>query len=223
MPQHAIITDLNKCVGCLSCVVACKSENAVPIGKFWNTVVRVGPTPRYEGAQPPDVDMYFLPLGCQHCTNPDCVSVCPTGASMKNEDGTVLVDSEKCIGCGLCLDACPYGVRYLNDELGVVQKCTLCNQKVAQGELPQCVSQCCARARFFGDLDEGIDSFEGPWRPDEAGAYEDQQAVRVKIRDAVQDFEDTDLHQLPDSGNGPQLYYILRHSYGDRRDREWLS
>ena len=85
------------------------------------------------------------------------------------------------------------------------------------------MAQCGGRARFFGDLDEGIDSFEGPWRPEAAGTYEEQQTVRRKIRDAVEPFEDTDLHQLPDAGNGPQLYYILRHGYGDRRDREWLS
>ena len=116
MSQYAIITDLNKCVGCLACVVGCKSANDVPIGKFWNTVVRVGPTPKFEGANGKDTEMYFLPLGCQHCANPECVNVCPTGASVKLDDGTVQVDAEMCIGCGLCLSACPYDARYLNEE-----------------------------------------------------------------------------------------------------------
>ena len=139
------------------------------------------------------------------------------------ENGTVQIDKELCIGCGACLSACPYGVRYINEDSNVAEKCTLCSQLVEQGELPACVAQCGARARFFGDLDEGIDSFEGPWRPEVAGTYEEQQAVRVKIRDAVQPFEDDDLHQLPDTGNAPSNYYILRQHYGDRRDSEWRS
>ena len=223
MSQYAIITDLNRCTGCLACTVHCKAANGVPVGNYWIRSMRVGPTPKYEGAQFPDVDMYFLPMQCQHCATPECTTVCPTGASVKLDNGTVQIDKESCIGCQACVSACPYGVRYLNEELNVVEKCTLCEQLVDKGELPACVAQCGGRARFFGDLDEGIDSFEGPWRPEEAGAYEKQQAVRIGIRDAVEAFEDTDLHQLPDSGNGPQLYYILRHGYGDRRDREWLS
>lgn len=212
MSQQAIITDLNKCVGCLACVVACKSENQVPIGKFWNTVVRVGPTPKYEGATLPDMEMYFLPLGCQHCADAPCVEVCPTGASFKNENGVVEIDGEKCIGCELCVGACPYGVRYLNAEIGTVQKCTLCSQKTDRGELPQCVAQCCGRARFFGDLDEGFESFEGPGRVLQYNAtYDDVHNARVKMLDAINEFDpDTELYHLPDAGNGPSFGYILR-------------
>ena len=81
------------------------------------------------------------------------MKVCPTGASHKLADGTVQVDKEKCIGCQFCAMSCPYGVRYLNETERVVEKCTLCEQKIAQGELPQCVAQCGGRARFFGDLE----------------------------------------------------------------------
>ena len=214
MSQYAVVTDLNRCTGCLACTVACKAANGVPVGNFWIRSMRVGPVTKEEGGQFPDVDMYFLPMQCQHCATPECVTVCPTGASIKTENGTVQIDKEQCIGCGACLSACPYGVRYINEDSNVAEKCTLCSQLVEQGG---------ARARFFGDLDEGIDSFEGPWRPEAAGTYEEQQAVRVKIRDAVQPFEDDDLHQLPDTGNAPSNYYILRHHYGDRRDREWRS
>ena len=124
--HYAIVTDLNRCVGCLACSAACKTVNNVPIGNFWTKVLRVGPTPKYEGAQSPDVEMYFLPLQCQHCANPECVKVCPTGASVKRADGTVQIDKEKCIGCQFCVMACPYGVRYLNEAERVVEKCTLC-------------------------------------------------------------------------------------------------
>ena len=82
--------------------------------------------------------------------------MCPTGASRKLDDGTVQIDKSKCIGCQFCAMACPYGVRYLNEEERVVEKCTLCEQITAQGGLPQCVIQCGGRARFFGDLDQGV-------------------------------------------------------------------
>ena len=110
MTQYAIVTDLNRCVGCLACAVACKVANNVPIGSFWNKVLRIGPNPSTEGSDFPNVDMYFLPIQCQHCENPACVAVCPTGASHKLEDGTVQVDKEKCIGCQFCAMSCPYGV-----------------------------------------------------------------------------------------------------------------
>lgn len=222
MSQYAIITDLNRCTGCLSCTVACKLNNDVPVGNFWIRTMRVGPVPKADGSGDfPDVDMYYLPMQCQHCATPECVTVCPTGASQKMEDGTVQIDKEVCIGCEACIPACPYGVRYLNAELNVVEKCTMCSQLIADGSLPACVETCGGRARFFGDLDEGIDSFKGPWRPEEAGTYEEQQKVRVLIRDAVEPFEDDDMYHFPDVGNDPQNIYILRHHYGDRRDREW--
>ena len=183
MTQYAIVTDLNRCVGCLACAVACKVANNVPIGSFWNKVLRIGPNPSTEGSDFPNVDMYFLPIQCQHCENPACVAVCPTGASHKLEDGTVQVDKEKCIGCQFCAMSCPYGVRYLNEEERVVEKCTLCEQKIAQGELPQCVAQCGGRARFFGDLDEGLDSFEAPEiaSGNEERSYEGLQTVRATL------------------------------------------
>ncbi len=95
MTQYAIVTDLNRCVGCLGCSVACKILNGVPVGSYWNKVLRIGPFPKTEGAKWPDVYTYWLPLQCQHCENPECVKVCPTGASTKREDGTVQVDKEK--------------------------------------------------------------------------------------------------------------------------------
>ncbi len=136
MTQYAIVTDLNQCVGCLACSVACKVVNNVPVGNYWNKILRIGPNPKTAGATFPDVEMYFLPVTCQHCENPACVAVCPTEASHKLEDGTVQVDKEKCIGCQFCAMACPYGVRYLNEDEKVVEKCTMCEQKIAQGELP---------------------------------------------------------------------------------------
>ena len=138
--HKAIITDLNKCVGCMACSVGCKAVNGVDIGQQWIHIKRVGPYPIEGGSgQFPDVEMYFLPMQCQHCSNPECVTVCPTGASAIADDGTIQIDAEQCIGCGMCLDACPYGVRYL-DANNVAQKCNLCADQVADGGLPQCVT-----------------------------------------------------------------------------------
>lgn len=218
MSHYAIVTDLNRCVGCLACSVACKAYNNVPIGNYWNKTLRIGPNPKYEGAQWPDVEMYFLTVQCQHCENPECVAVCPTQASHVAEDGTVQVDKSKCIGCQFCVMACPYGVRYLNEEERVVEKCTLCEQRISQGLLPACVAQCSGRARFFGDLDDGgIENCEAPWVVDITQgdpSYQKTETTRIKLKDSVKPYTDDDVHHLPDVGNRPSFVYILR-------DRTW--
>jgi Fe-S-cluster-containing dehydrogenase component len=186
----------------------------VPVGNFWNKVLRIGPNPKTPGAQCPDGEMYFLPLGCQHCVTPECVAVCPTEASHKLEDGTVQIDKSKCIGCQFCVMACPYNVRYLNETEGVVEKCTLCEQKIAQGELPQCVDQCGARARFFGDIEKGIENLEAPGEPDSFGpdnTYGANISVRIKLGDYVKPFTEADVYHLNDVGNQPSFAYILRN------------
>ena len=216
MTRYAIATDLNLCVGCLACSVACKAVNDVPIGSYWNKVLRIGPTHTGEGYRAGDVDLYFLPVGCQHCAEPECVKVCPTEASHIAADGTVQIDKSKCIGCQFCAMACPYGVRYLNEEERVVEKCTLCEQKIAQGELPQCVSQCGARARYVGDLDAGLESFVGPgvFRDVASASYEDCADARVSMVEYLAPFDDADVHHLPNAGNNPSFFYILRnHSW----------
>lgn len=211
MANKAIVTDLNRCVGCLACMVACKAVNNVPIGSYWNKVLRIGPSLKAGATSAHDVEMYYLPVQCQHCENPECVKVCPTGASHKLEDGTVQIDKSKCIGCQFCAMACPYGVRYLNQTERVVEKCTLCEQRTSQGELPQCVAQCGARARFFGDLDKGVDNFEGPAHPDSPGCqYDEMTKTRVKLKDYVEAYTERDIHHLKDAGNEPKLMYLLR-------------
>ena len=214
MARYAIVTDLNRCVGCQACSAACKIINGVMPGDFWIKTLRIGPTPKEGGSGDwPDVEMYFLPIQCQHCEDPECVKVCPTQASHVTEDGTVQIDKDKCIGCQFCAMACPYGVRYLNEEERVVEKCTLCEQKIAQGELPQCVAQCGARARFFGDLDAGIGSFEAPWVVDITEGdptYEKTVASRITLDECVEAYGEADVHHLPDVGNDPSLVYILR-------------
>lgn len=213
MTQYAIVTDLNRCVGCLACMTACKVVNNVPIGNYWNKVLRIGPTKKEGATSAHDVEMYYLPVGCQHCSQPECVAVCPTGASQKMEDGTVQVDKSKCIGCQFCAMACPYNVRYLNGEEGVVEKCTLCEQIVAQGGLPQCVIQCGGRARFFGDVENGFDSFEAPAVGDATDRSYNTlyEGNRITLKELAKDYSDNDVYELPDVGNHASFRYILRN------------
>ncbi len=204
--HNAILTDLNKCVGCMACTVACKAVNNVSIGKYWMKVLRVGPNPKTGGSgQFPDVEMYFLPMQCQHCKNPLCVEVCPTGASYVAEDGSVQIDTEACIGCEACIGACPYGVRFLEPSKGIVEKCNLCEQLVADGSLPQCVQECGGLARFFGDLDGDVLDFKGGY----------ERTLREFIEDgACEPFEESETYRLPDAGNDPAHIYVMR-------GREW--
>ncbi|HMM56053.1 MAG TPA: 4Fe-4S dicluster domain-containing protein [Rudaea sp.] len=166
-----LVIDLDICVGCHACAVACKEWNdggefgplpddnpygAEPLGVWFNRVhsYEVEPTQKNQ----PAMTVHF-PRSCLHCETPDCVTVCPTGASYKRaEDGIVLVDEDKCIGCKLCSWACPYGAREYSEVRGVMQKCTLCVDRIYNESFeevdrqPACVMACPTRARHFGDL-----------------------------------------------------------------------
>lgn len=147
--RYAMVMDLRRCIGCHACHVACKAENEVPLGVF-RTHVRY-----YERGEYPDTKRYFLPNLCNHCKNPPCVKVCPTGASWKREeDGIVLVDYDKCIGCKYCMAACPYGIRFINPETNVADKCTFCVHRVDAGIVPSCVNSCVGGTRIFGDMND---------------------------------------------------------------------
>ena len=197
MARLTLAIDLNRCVKCKACNAACKEQTDVGIGYLWNWVDRKQSDKLVEDNGAPSHDFYYLPMQCQHCDNPECVTVCPTGASMKMDNGTVQIDKDQCIGCQACVGACPYGVRYLNVEKNVVEKCTLCAERVEEGELPQCVLNCVGMAKWFGDLEEGIENFDGP--------------LGKKLGEYVQPYEEADVHHLADSGNGPSFVYILRN------------
>lgn len=152
--QYAIVTECNRCVSCLTCTTACKVENEPPLGIYYTEILRIGPNPINEGDTFPNMEMYYLPMKCQHCLHPQCVDVCPTGASQKLDDGTVQIEADLCIGCQSCMSACPYGVRSLNPETNVVEKCTMCHQLIEEGGEPECVSSCTGQALHFGDIDD---------------------------------------------------------------------
>jgi Fe-S-cluster-containing dehydrogenase component len=143
--RYAMLIDVDKCYGCMACVVACAAENNVPLGNFRTWV---------EQLVKPDGSRIFVPKQCNHCDDPPCVPPCPTNATYKTADGLVLVNDELCIGCGACVKACPYGARYINPVKGVADKCTFCDHRLAAGLLPACVETCPTGARVFGPLHE---------------------------------------------------------------------
>lgn len=172
--KYALLVDLRKCVGCTSCQVSCKMENAVSMGSFRSRVDIA------DAGEYPKAKRYFLPKICNQCDDPPCIVPCPVrGATYKREDGVVMVNRDLCIGCGRCVGACPYGARFLhphipvkNDpkpfaknvsevkgkkakDLRVVDKCDYCSHRLAEGiEEPACVRNCVGKARFFGDLSD---------------------------------------------------------------------
>lgn len=174
MTKLAIGIDLHRRIGCNTCALACKMQNNVPDGMLWNRVLTEG-CERFDSAEGtyPNLSRTYLPLACQHCENPACERVCPTGATYKDDKGRVEIDYDKCIGCRMCMAACPYNARTFNwnDPVratgagygdarvpertrGVMEKCTLCKERTDEGDEPMCVRCCPADARIFGDLDD---------------------------------------------------------------------
>jgi tetrathionate reductase subunit B len=184
----AFLVDTTLCIGCGRCVGACKTENHVPEDPEYNrtwvelhvveatgAVLVTSPDGGIDGFPPVPPELaaagttasqaYFVPRLCMQCDNPPCTSVCPVSATYKNPDGVVLVDQDRCIGCGYCVLACPYGARYLvpsggvspTGNVGVVDKCTFCYHRITRGMRPACVEVCPVEARLIGDLDDPED------------------------------------------------------------------
>lgn len=207
MSRFGMVIDTARCFGCNTCAMTCKMVNNLSEGVWWNRILTDGglqpDTPSTDGGH---LEMSYLPVSCQHCENPACVKVCPVGATWKDgETGVVRQDYDKCIGCRMCVAACPYtGVRSFNWEepkypigemIGLsdvpehqahtVEKCTFCYQRIAKGDKPACMVLCPARARFWGDLDD----------------------PESEISNLVASREHKQL--LPEEGTKPSVYYLV--------------
>lgn len=173
MARYGMVIDTTKCIGCKTCLMACKVANNLPKNIWYNrlatrdSAVELAATGTF-----PNLSMVTYTVACQHCANAPCVEVCPTGATYKTEEGIVRVDPKTCIGCKACIGACPYDVRTLvEDEAGyldfptgdayapahikgTVEKCDLCYDRIQAGGVPACMELCPGRARAWGDLDD---------------------------------------------------------------------
>lgn len=179
--KWSMVIDLEKCVGCSACTIACKAENRLPPGVVYRPVIEE------EIGEYPNVSRRWLPRPCMQCDDPPCTDVCPVNATWKREDGIVVIDYNKCIGCRYCLTACPYGARYFDfgedysddtpgkqpyeespspeygrewtrdgsgSPVGNARKCQFCIHRLDAGMLPACVSTCIGGATYFGDKND---------------------------------------------------------------------
>ena len=178
MARFGMVIDTKKCVGCMDCVVACKTENDVPEGfnKDWITTDAKGTYPT--------VKMQIRTERCNHCDNPPCVYCCPCAASHVHDlGGVVLVHHDKCSGCKACIAACPYDARFIHPD-GYADKCTFCIHRIEEGLDPACVSVCPTRCMYFGDLED----------------------PNSEIRKLLNSRKYRSL--IPEAGTKPQIYYL---------------
>lgn len=169
MTRWGFTVDLERCVGCQTCVIACKVENGTPPNIHWMKVLEK------EEGDSAYAKRTFTPVRCNHCDDPPCVAACPTGAIVKRADGIVVVDQDVCIGTMACMTACPYyvpsrwdgGNGYYREKMtpyeeaklskfktGTVQKCHFCYHRIDEGRPPACVEACPAQALSYGDLED---------------------------------------------------------------------
>lgn len=180
--RFGMLIDLRKCIGCQACTVGCSMENLPPIGQFRTTVLQYE-VEDYDNGLPA---MFNLPRLCNHCENPPCVPVCPVQATFQREDGIVLVDNERCVGCAYCVQACPYDARFINHETQTADKCTFCEHRLEVNLLPACVETCVGGARIIGDLNDPSSTISQLLK-------ENQDEIKVL---------------KPDMNTSPRVYYI---------------
>ncbi len=199
MSRYGMVIDIRKCIGCHACTMACKAEQNVPREVFWSTVMEK------EVGLFPKATRIFLPVLCNHCANPWCVDVCPTGATYQRDDGIVMIDYDQCIGCRACVEACPYRARTsVKDDRtlygdgktvfekpvarpikkGVASKCNFCFHRIDEGRVPACVEVCPTECRTFGDL-------------------EDKESTVFELVNSGKAFK-----LLPERGTDPSVYYM---------------
>ena len=175
MTQYAMAINVDRCIGCESCTIACKVNNNLPKDIWRNRIDTEGGAFQNtaSGTYPHDLHRAYYPTACQHCANPPCLPVCPADATTIDERGIVVVDNELCIGCSSCVMACPYGARAINNSeieyytehaLGdwdapvhldmTVEKCDFCSHRLNRDEKPACMEFCPGNCRHWGDLDD---------------------------------------------------------------------
>jgi molybdopterin-containing oxidoreductase family iron-sulfur binding subunit len=204
--RWVMVIDLAKCDGCGHCTQACSKMHFVPPDRQWIKVLKMQEA---EATAP-----YFFPQPCYHCDNPPCTKVCPVDATFKRQDGVVLIDNDRCIGCRFCMAACPYGARSFNwghpqdppealaqpyspehgfpRRVGTVEKCDFCPDMAAQGKLPACTSSCPMGAIYYGDENED--------------AVTNSQGETAQLSKLLRDR--AGYRHLEELGTKPRVYYL---------------
>lgn len=154
--QLGLVIDLERCIGCEACTVACQKEHQGTTG-FMRVKTQDSPRKDLPGGVYPLLRMTFMPLVCNHCSRPPCADACPVGAIEKRGDGAVMLDQATCDGCRACLDACPYAAILFDDDKAVAEKCNLCAHRIDKGLAPFCVVCCEGQALHFGNLNDPDD------------------------------------------------------------------
>lgn len=217
MARWGMVIDLNKCIGCYACMLACKQEHFLPPGVFWGRVL-MGEAGRY-----PTVSKLTYPVLCNHCEEAPCVEVCPTGASTKREDGIVIVDYDKCVGCRYCAMTCPYQQRtyYENGEKGYFPNQGLTELEVIGKQLYPLQEGTVVKCNFCVEridegpkrgLEPGTDREATPACviacPAKARYFGDLDDPTSEVSRLISEKKAFQLH--PEYGTKPSVYYITR-------------
>jgi Fe-S-cluster-containing dehydrogenase component len=196
-----MIIDIDKCIGCGNCVRACKSENDVPLqeGHFRTWVERYqvrsddldhplvdSPNGGYDGfpageSVASNIKTFFVPKLCNHCAHSPCVQVCPVGATFESPDGVVLIDKKYCIGCRYCVQACPYGCRFIDHRTMTADKCDLCYHRITRGLTTACCEACPTGARQLVDLKNPDDPVHTFLKANAVHVLKPQMATGAKV------------------------------------------
>lgn len=203
--RWGMVIDAGKCIGCRTCVIACKAENGTPPNIYFADFMQM------EEGKGPLTRRMHLPKLCMHCKDPLCLKACPNGATQQREDGIVWIDQDKCMGCRACMEACPYEARFYfgkgdpkyyypegptpyelqmekkwGYQEGTVMKCSLCMHRLDEGKNPACVEACLTKCRIIGDLDD----------------LESEVSMLTATEGAIQ--------LKPEAGTSPHVLYILK-------------
>jgi Fe-S-cluster-containing dehydrogenase component/formate-dependent nitrite reductase membrane component NrfD len=178
MPNYGFAIDLRKCIGCHACTIACKAEHEIPVGvnRCWVKTVEKGSFP--------ETRRFFFPVLCNQCEDAPCVRICPTNALFKRRDRIVDLNSDSCIGCRACMEACPYDQLFIDPNTRTAEKCNFCANRVENKLLPACVSVCPTECRIFGDLDDPT-----------------SEVARIVQHEAF-------MVRKPEKGTGPKIFYL---------------
>lgn len=204
--KFVMLIDLAKCDGCKKCTEACQKMHFTPADREWIKVFKMQDAKLAAS--------YWFPKPCFQCDNPPCTKVCPVDATFKRQDGIVLIDNERCIGCRFCMAACPYSARFFNWErpeqppevqnipyspeqsyprrVGTVEKCDFCPDMIRQGRMPACASACPMNAIYFGDQNED--------------AVTNASGETVRLSQSLED--NSGYRYLEDLGTEPRVYYL---------------